>query len=59
VGLTNLIGVKYEIFNAVGVQYVNYNGNGIFYSYNNLYKDVTNFYKVKLKLKSYNFIRKL
>ncbi len=46
VGLTNILGVKYEIFNTVGVQFADANGNGLYYAYNNVYKDVTNFSKV-------------
>jgi len=45
-GLINILGVKYEIFNTVGVQFADTNGNGLYYSYNNVYKDVTNFSKV-------------
>lgn len=38
-GVTNLIGVKYEIENTVGVQYVDENGNGLFYHFDNYSND--------------------
>lgn len=46
IGETNIIGVKYEIYNTIGVQFVDDNGNGIYFNYNNTYKDLTNFSKV-------------
>ena len=34
-GMTNIIGIQYEIINSVAIQYVDNNGNGLFYQYEN------------------------
>jgi hypothetical protein len=34
-GITNIIGIQYEIINSVAIQYVDNNGNGLFYQYEN------------------------
>lgn len=38
-GITNIVGIKYEIYNNGCVQFVDWNGNGIFFSYENFSKD--------------------
>ncbi len=35
VGLTSILGIKYEVFNLGGVQYVDKNGNGLFFNHTN------------------------
>ena len=34
-GITNIIGIQYEIINSVAIQYVDNNGNGLFYQFEN------------------------
>ena len=34
-GITNIIGIQYEIINNVAIQYIDNNGNGLFYQFEN------------------------
>jgi hypothetical protein len=38
-GLSNIMGIKYEIFNTGAVQFVDWNGNGLFFNWDNYSKD--------------------
>ena len=51
-GLTNILGIKYEIFNVGGVQYGDNNGNGLFYSFDNYPVECALNKKEKISLKS-------
>ena len=38
-GITNIIGIEYEIVNTIGIQYCDNNGNGLFFHYENISTD--------------------
>ena len=52
-GITNIIGIKYEIINSIGIQFVDNNGNGLFSNYENYNEDNNNnIEKEKISLKN-------
>jgi hypothetical protein len=51
-GLTNITGIKYEVFSVGGVQFIDKNGNGLFYNYCNISKELFSNKKDKISLKN-------
>ena len=41
-GITDIIGVQYEIVNSIAQQYVDDNGNGLYYNFENISDDSLN-----------------